>query len=747
MFHRQLSRLSLAVCLSLTALGIAKPVAAIGFGPLPASLKGVPVPPVPGLLDGNSPIIQDQSMAIALGKALFWDTSIGSDGMACASCHFHAGADTRSKNQLAPGGKFSTLPTAQTFQPTASGKTGGPNYSVNSADFPFYQLSDPLDPGSTLLFQSDDVFGSSGTFSGNFSAVLANNFALASTDSNDICQRSADPIYHVGSTGTRKVTPRNTPTVVNAIFNYRSFWDGRANNVFNGSSPWGDRDPNAGVWVNSGKSAIVKQRLELINSSIASVTMAAPIDITEMSCASRTFPDLGRKMLNRYALANQVVHYQDSVLGPLSNSNGLNDPNNLQTGLYYTYRDLVMMAFNPIYQGSRPNASQFGSPTAAGSVAYNQTEANFSMFFGLALQMYISTLVSDDSPFDKSARDANGLPTALSASALNGLDQFRNNSCAICHIGATFTSATVASNAQLVQTQPQAFGSPDMVIKTSSSVVNRLQSVAGSTLIDTGFSSTGVSPDGADLGLGGVDAFGNPLAFSLQYLQYLAGNSAGVFDSAVASTVKPCNFQLAFAVNIPVANKGLFTQTDGITPQALGSSGCITPSFGYQPTAAAVKKALAQTNSAKTLAVVNGMYKIPSLRNIELTGPYMHNGSMSSLEQVLEFYARGGNFAPQGKNFAFVFQNSDLGANAQTRADIITFLKTLTDDRVRYERAPFDHPGITITHGHAGSNSTITAGNPVSAALAADEVLVIDAVGANGNTTPLSSFAQMLPAP
>jgi cytochrome c peroxidase len=29
--------------------------------------------------------------AVVLGKALFWDVSVGSDGMACASCHFHAG--------------------------------------------------------------------------------------------------------------------------------------------------------------------------------------------------------------------------------------------------------------------------------------------------------------------------------------------------------------------------------------------------------------------------------------------------------------------------------------------------------------------------------------------------------------------------------------------------------------------------------------------------------------------------------
>src|SRR5690349_18066898 len=66
---------------------------------IPPSLDTVPVPPVPGL----DQIIQNRAAAIALGKALFWDTATGSDGQACASCHFHAGADNRIKNQINPG--------------------------------------------------------------------------------------------------------------------------------------------------------------------------------------------------------------------------------------------------------------------------------------------------------------------------------------------------------------------------------------------------------------------------------------------------------------------------------------------------------------------------------------------------------------------------------------------------------------------------------------------------------------------
>ena len=95
-------------------------VHAAGFGPLPSSLKNLPVPDVPGLLDGPDPIVVDKDKAIALGKALFWDMSVGSDGMACASCHFHAGADSRIKNQISPGGQ-SPSQAALAFDASATG--------------------------------------------------------------------------------------------------------------------------------------------------------------------------------------------------------------------------------------------------------------------------------------------------------------------------------------------------------------------------------------------------------------------------------------------------------------------------------------------------------------------------------------------------------------------------------------------------------------------------------------------------
>ena len=71
-------------------------------------------------------------------------------------------------------------------------------------------------------------------------------------------------------------------------------------------------------------------------------------------------------------------------------------------------------------------------------------------------------------------------------------------------------------------------------------------------------------------------------------------------------------------------------------------------------------------------------YKTPSLRNISLTAPYMHNGSLETLQQVVEFYNRGGipneNLDPLIK---------PLNLTAQEMDELTAFLKSLTGDNVK----------------------------------------------------------------
>ena len=75
----------------------------------------------------------------------------------------------------------------------------------------------------------------------------------------------------------------------------------------------------------------------------------------------------------------------------------------------------------------------------------------------------------------------------------------------------------------------------------------------------------------------------------------------------------------------------------------------------------------------------NYSFKTPTLRNIELTAPYMHNGVYNTLEEVMDFYNHGGGkgLKIDPKNQTLPFDKLDL--TKKEMADIITFMKSLTD--------------------------------------------------------------------
>lgn len=67
-------------------------------------------------------------------------------------------------------------------------------------------------------------------------------------------------------------------------------------------------------------------------------------------------------------------------------------------------------------------------------------------------------------------------------------------------------------------------------------------------------------------------------------------------------------------------------------------------------------------------------FKVPTLRNIALTAPYMHDGSLASLEQVIDHYASGGEAHP---NKSPLIQ--PLNLTAAEKEDLVAFLESLTD--------------------------------------------------------------------
>jgi cytochrome c peroxidase len=524
-----------------------------------ASLKSIPVPGPAQL----ARYVADEKALVVLGKALFWDVQVASDStIACASCHFHAGADHRLPNQLA------------------------------APDFPFTRSE--MEAGRRVA-------------------------------STGIVARRAAGLEGTGAhgQGVRHVTARNAPSVINAAHYFRAFWDGRASNVFTGQTSFGESDPRPNLLV-AREGRLVAEAVRIENASLASQAVAPPLDEAEMSYHGRTWPMLGRKMLAARPLASQRVAPDDSVLGPLANRNG--------RGLTVEhYLSLVRAAFRPEYWRSPGAVTASGVPTRpavrpTGTSEFTQAEYNFSTFFGLAVQAYESTLISDDSPYD---RFLDGDETALPPAARAGLQMFRVRNCTQCHPAPELTLATY----------------------------NGVRGAAGYPGLgpDGGFFYTGVEPIANDIGLGGRDGFGQLLSITGR-------------------------------------------------------------------------------NDPRRAAWMAGMIKTPGLRNVELTGPYFHTGSKATLEQIVDFYTFAGDYPASSL--------VPWGPDPDERVTIPAFLAALTDERVRFERAPFDHPELCVPIRHQ-ANRTAAAGRGAPGR-ATERWASIPPVGATGNRVPLQTFEELL---
>ncbi|MBD2094495.1 cytochrome C peroxidase [Trichocoleus sp. FACHB-591] len=614
------------------------------------SLSTVPVPKPPNI----SEYIKNEKAAIALGKSLFWDMQVGSDGvLACASCHFSAGADNRSKNQINPA----LIAGDKTYQ-----IGGAPNYQLQVSDFPFHKLANPDDRNSTVLADANDVSSSQGAFNGFLTEVVPRKSADAGTVETD------NDSFEIQGINVRRVEPRNSPTVINAVFNFRNFWDGRAQHEFNGQNPFGDRDPNARVLKTSGSSADWV-RISIKNSSLASQAVGPPLSGFEMSFQKRGFAQLARKMLSLRPLSKQQVSSTDSALG----SSSRYPLPGLKTS---TYATLIRNVFQDVWWNNTNTIVEFdannnpvlkphpGTPLASNQ--FTQMEYNFPLFFGLAVQAYEATLVSDQTPFDKYAV---GTTSALTAQQKHGLELFEGKAkCINCHSGPEFTNASVA-NVKNQKIERMRMGDNNVAV------------------YDNGFYNIAVRPTGEDLGVGGTDPFGKPLSFSkLTQQEVAAGAPAPVLEG------------------IPEEN---------------------------------IEAAPLDPNER---TAVNGAFKTPTLRNVELTGPYFHNGGQLTLRQVVEFYNRGGDFHEANINDLDP-DIVNLGLTETEKDDLVAFMKALTDERVRNRKAPFDHPQLFIPNGHPGDTQSVTndgTGN------ATDSLLNIPAVGANGGK-PLPYFLNVSP--
>jgi cytochrome c peroxidase len=159
-----------------------------------------------------------------------------------------------------------------------------------------------------------------------------------------------------------------------------------------------------------------------------------------------------------------------------------------------------------------------------------------------------------------------------------------------------------------------------------------------------------------------------------------------------------------------------------------------------------------------------GSVKAPQLREVELTGPYFHNGGKLTLRQVVDFYGRGGDFPVTNqthRDFNIFNLNIEVQSNLteEEKVALVDFLLELTDDRVRFEKAPFDRPqSILPFDGSAAENTggrasmlggcTSTAKSaalaPGATECAGGTFVNLPAVGASGNAAPVPSFLNIV---
>ena len=722
--------------------------------------------------------IADREAAIRLGKALFWDVRLGSDGQtACATCHHHAGVDSRVTNIAYPGADG-------VFTPGCV-----PGAPIPAAMFPTTRFQNPADRFSLRTLNLDDVAGSPG--------VLKEAFVGLDENGNEVCTPLDETVFVANGVKHRQVTDRNTPPTINAVFNVRQFWDGRANAWFNGANPSGPVDQTARVWkVNATTGALEQVKVEIDHASLASQAVGPVGSGVEMAAHGRGWVDVARKLLADPALQSQKVHPTDSVLGDYAAAGD---------GLTLTYQQMIQSAFKPEWWNG-------GTVTAGES----QMEANMALFFGLAVQMYESTLVSDDSRYDQWIElngpmgDARHL---LTEQELRGLRLFFNldpalpaTNCRECHITTMFTVATY--NGKIgghVQAGIGAFpaGTPDGDGDKVPDLIDAFPADPAEwgdfdgdgigdnadldddndgipDLIDPAPLEPGVGPPPpADPRMGPM-----PLAFMpditaeilatkvfqepplgiepfIQELDFpLLGKGAEIRDAQGnllaqiplgARNSYPCVYAAETVTPVPQFGVDAFVETivsvidckmtleflivgfpygdypltiDGVARGVLKSIPGVVYDEGFyniavRPPGEDPGVAGLHPNgtplSASRRAAINGFlpefgqmpditgleiqvdnaFKTPTLRNVELTGPYFHNGGYATLEDVIRFYNRGGDFHEENiESIAPAMVGMDL--EESHIADLAAFLRTLTDERVRLEQGPFDHPELPL---------------------------------------------------
>jgi len=135
-----------------------------------------------------------------------------------------------------------------------------------------------------------------------------------------------------------------------------------------------------------------------------------------------------------------------------------------------------------------------------------------------------------------------------------------------------------------------------------------------------------------------------------------------------------------FLTDMNYRNTGIAANYDGFGALARRAMNAARDQLDGVPTEVARHERAAELGrfliSGNTLDV--GAFRTPSLRNVELTAPYFHDGSAATLEDVVRYYIKGGN-----QNANRDWQLEPVALNEEEQRNLVEFLKALTSDEAR----------------------------------------------------------------
>lgn len=537
----------------------------------------------------------------------------------------------------------------------------------------------------------------------------------------------ASNMFGVGDAVTRQVTRRNSPSAINSVFHDRQFHDARAESTFNGFSIFGDFDKRMilkkAMLDSDGKLLSYHPvSVALVNASLASQAVGPVVNDVEMSFAGRTFHDIATRLLYTQPLASQITDTSDSLLRRYVRQEiiqkpdeaaccttlaGLYDPS--RPGSKLTYRDWIKKAFRKEWWENSKPLSQ--NQALVDRLEYS--EKHFvEVLSTYTLQPELLKDISSILANQELRYPAERVLMTLDAK-LHGYTLVRNA------FADAFKERMIANGV------PHGVGVNDAV-----------RPLLGNRRFY--FDQERIPDIEALVGPLLIELMGIPDKRPTSFFPALVFPGAGKPDRKPMITWTGTRPPLEFE---PSPKPG----EDPVDPNAFYDQGYYNLGIS-EPRYDWGVWAYSGSEDSISIAQVQRLLIETPLADLQAQ-PYMHNGRHVSLRQVIEFYSfdnpdlipadpvSNPDLHPEmGRlplNHDGQIDQGDGKANLvqiQDAESLLFFLLCLTDQRVEYEKAPFDHPSITLVNGF--SNSSIHSENAIE----------IAPVGANGYKDPPSQF-------